>query len=192
MLNPPAAERKTVLKGVFAACLLIANSLSVSGFQEPVEWTKFTSPEGRFSVLLPTSPKPDNREVETAIGKLTLYAYEATSKTVYFAVSFADYPREPPDAAGIEKTLDGVRDGVLKGISAELISEKKISVNGVPGRDFVAKMTAQEIEFVYNWRICLDGRRLYQFAAVSQKVHSGSPEIAKFLSSFVITKQVTR
>lgn len=176
------------MKSVIAACLLLANTIAAGGFQTTMEWMKFTSPEGRFSVMLPSSPKAETKDVDTAVGKLTLYSYETSSRTAYFAVSFADYPREPPDAAGIEATLDGVRDGVLKGIDAELLSEKKISLGGHAGRDFAAKKTVQGTEVVYNWKLCLAGRRLYQLAAVTPKTQAASPEVAKFLSSFLITK----
>ena len=173
-----------------AALLLVLLACASASAQQPAQaWEKFNSPEGRFSVQLPTKPAYEAKEVDSSVGKLTLNAYSASNDRGYFLASFGDYPAEPKDAAQIDKVLDSVVSGVLKGLNAELTSEvKNISLTGNPGREFAAKKAEQGMNVVFTWRIYLVGRRLYQIAVVTQAGDEKSPEVAKFLASFGITK----
>jgi hypothetical protein len=44
-------------KTTFASLLVLISATLVYGIQAETEWIKFTSPEGRFSLLLPQAPK---------------------------------------------------------------------------------------------------------------------------------------
>lgn len=173
----------------FAALLVFVTWTNAFAQQPPAAWEKFTSPEGRFHVLMPAKPALETKEVDSAIGKLTLYVYSASNNKGYFMASFGDYPVEPKDAANIETVLDAVQVGVLKGIEVEASpGAKKITLGGVSGREFNAKKEMQGMKVVFNWRIFLAGRRLYQLAVVTQDTAAPSPEIGKFFTSFNITK----
>jgi hypothetical protein len=167
----------TIFTILFVCCIATA-------FQTQSTWTTFESPEGRFSIVLPSQPKIETREVDSALGKLTMYSYSSSNNVGHYMVSFGDYPKEATDDAQREAQLDGVRGGVLKGLQAEILSENKITLNGYPGREFKAKRTVDGVEVVFNWKILLVGRRLYQVAAVTSSADSNSPDIAKFASSF--------
>jgi hypothetical protein len=168
-----------------------------SAFQETAPWRTFNSPEGKFSVLMPTGPKVEVQDVDSVVGKLTLYSYASSSKAAYLMVAYGDYPREPTDAANAEQVLDGVREGVLKGIGGEKISENKIVLTGransgaalidYPGREFTGRKIHEGSEVVFSWRIYLVGRRLYQLAAITNKADATSPDVPKFLTSFQLT-----
>jgi hypothetical protein len=166
--------------------ILLLSSL-VLGFQEAEAWPTFNSPEGRFSVVMPTKPRVEVKDVDSAVGKLTLYSYSSSTAAVFLLVSFGDYPKEPADAAHKEDVLDGVRDGVLKGLGAELLSEERITIGINPGRAFVAKKTDKDSELVFHWRVFLVGRRLYQLGVVMQKQNAETPDTTKFLKSFQLT-----
>ncbi len=167
-----------------------------SAFQEPALWRTFNSPEGKFSLLMPTEPKVEVQEVDSAVGKLTLYSYASSSKVAYLMASYGDYPQEPTDAANAEQVLDDVRAGVLKSIGGEVISGNKIVLKGranagaalinYPGHEFTAKKTLEGSEVVYSWRMYLVGRRLYQLAAVTNKSDATSPDVSKFMASFQV------
>lgn len=182
-----------MLKRTFAALLftlLIADL--AAGFQQgkavgPAPWRKFSSDVGRFNVLMPVAPKVSSREAESPAGKLTLHVFDASSGLGYFAVTYADYPGAARDAAHAEQVLDGVRTGVLRGVKGELLSEKKISIKGHPGREFKASGKVQGFDVVFTWRIYLVGQRLYQLAVGTQAKDSEHADIAKFLTSFELT-----
>ena len=185
-----------MLKRTCAALLLalqtctVAFGLQQTGPSGPAPWEKFSSPEGRFSVLMPAPRQASSREVDTPFGKLTVYVYDASSSLGYFTVTYVDYPVAAKDAAHAEEVLDGVRDGVMEGIKGKLTSEKKISIKSHPAREFTATGKVQEVDVVFTWRICLAERRLYQLAVGTQAKDAGHPDVAKFLTSFdLITNQ---
>jgi hypothetical protein len=162
----------------------VAYGIKQPGPAEPAPWEKFSSPEGRFTLLMPAKPTVSTRDVDTKVGKLTLYSYAAGNSVAFFGGSFADYPTAARDVAHAEEVLDGVRDGVLKGSESKLISEKKISVKGHPGREFTASGKVNETDVIYAWRIYLVDRRLYQLAVGTLVKDSNHPDVAKFLTSF--------
>jgi hypothetical protein len=173
-----------MLKKTSAALLIVLACCAIAfGFQLPSDWVSFNSSDGRFSVGMPKKPEENVRDIDSAVGKLQLHTFPSSSAIGYFMVSYGDYPNEPA-ADRREPVLDGVRDGVISGLEGELISETKISINGYPGRELLAKKTIESSETTFNWRIYLVGRRVYQVAAATKKADSTSPEIAKFLNSF--------
>lgn len=183
-----------MLKKAHAAALLALLACAHAFAQQTAElppelWEPLNSAEGRFKVLLPAKPAVEKKEVDSPVGKLTLYAYSAANDRGYFLASYGDYPAEPRDAANAETVLDAVQAGVLKGIEAEaLAGARKISLGGFSGREFSAKKEMQGMKVVFNWRIYLAGRRLYQLAVVTPETPAPSPAVAKFFSSFDITR----
>jgi hypothetical protein len=165
--------------------VLICSAIAF-GFQLPSDWVSFNSPEGRFSIGAPTKPQENVKDIDSDVGKLQLHSFASSSAIAYFMVSYGDYPNEPA-ADRRELVLDGVRDGVIKGLEGELISETKISINGYPGRQLLARKTIEGSETTFNWRIYLVGPRVYQVAVATKKSDSATPEITKFLNSFRLT-----
>ncbi len=170
-------------KAPITLLIVIACCAIAFGFQLPSDWVSFNSPEGRFSVGMPNKPADDVKDVDSVVGKLQLHSFTSSNAVAYFMVSYGDYPNEPTSDRR-EKVLDGVRDGVVSSLEGVLLSETKTTIDGYPGREFIAKKTVDGDELIFNWHIYLVGPRLYQVAAVAKKSDSTSPEITKFFNSF--------
>src|SRR5882672_5376844 len=179
--------------------VFFAGNTSVAGaFQQTVPWRTFSSAEGKFSLLMPIEPKVEVQDVDSSVGKLTMYSYTSSTSTAYLMASYGDYPNEPVDADHIEQVLDGVQSGVLGSIAGEKLSGNKIVLKGraisgaapveYPGREFTGKkMQDGGSEIFFSWRVYLVGRRLYPLAVVTNKANAASPDVAKFLTSFQLT-----
>lgn len=167
------------------ACLFLSSFASAT---QP-QWVTFSTPEGRFSLQFPKQPTADVKDVETVLGTLKMYTYTASSSTVTYMASFADYPNTPePDRQ--QPVLDGVRDGVASKLQAKIFEETKISLEGNPGREFrMSKIPENGPELIYHWRIYLVGRRLYQVAAGYYKRDSQSRELPKYFDSFQLMRE---
>ena len=152
--------------------------------QQPVEWSKLDSTEGRFRALTPSKAESSVSEVPSGTLKITLYTFSSSNKTGSFMLSYADYPNAATSPEHEQIVLDKVRDGVLKGTQAALVSETKITLKGYPGREMRAKRTIEGTEMIFSWRLFLVGKRLYQLAVATTEADSQSPEIKKFLLSF--------
>lgn len=175
-------------KILIAPLLVVLVSTPAFGFQQDALWEKFNSPEGKFNILMPSKPTLEVKEVDSSLGKLTLYLYSTSNSTGYFLASYGDYPVGPKDANEAESVLDGVRDGIQKGSTSEIVSEKKILIASYPGREITTRKAAQGEVVVFKWRVYLVGRRLYETVAATGQKDSESPEIMKFLTSFDLNK----
>ena len=188
------------LRVVLILVLLLASITAAASvapaFQDAAPWRTFTSAEGKFSLLMPAETKTEVQDVDSEVGKLTMYSYTASSKDAFLMASYGDYPREPVDADHVEQVLTGVHDGVLKSIGGQELSNSKIVLKGraksgalveYPGRDFTGTKMNQGSEIFFSWRIYLVGRRLYQLAIITNKADANSPDVSKFLTSFQLT-----
>jgi hypothetical protein len=172
--------------------ILVLLMCSIAAAQEPsseATWEKFSSSEGRFTLLSPTKPEAASREVESKVGKLMLYSFSSNSQVAILMISYGDYPNAASDSVQAERILDGVRDGVIRGSSTSLIAEKQRWIRGYPGREFTGSGKSEGRDISYSWRIYLVGRRLYQVAGATLATNAGHPDVAKFLDSFDLIQQ---
>ena len=169
-----------------ATGFILLSATLVYGVQS--EWVKFTSPEGRFSVMLRHEPKfelitdPEDKEVansrytdiETGYGFICEYFDVATTGT------------------DLELFLDTTRDGIVKGAGATMVGEKKISLDGYPGRELELTLKIPNgTEMSAQTRIYIVGKRLYSLSYIHAKDLDdtvNSENAAKFFSSFKPTK----
>lgn len=167
----------------FAVVILLCCGFAAVA-QQPVEWSKLDSTEGRFRALTPSKAEPAVSGVPSGTGKITVHTFSSSNKTGTFLLSYADYPNAATSPAHEQTVLDKVRDGVLKGTQAALVSETKLTLNGYPGRELRAMRTIEGTAMIFSWRLFLVGSRLYQLAVATTKADSESPEIKKFFLSF--------
>jgi hypothetical protein len=177
-----------MLKKTFAVAILVGLIGSIAFAQEHTDWTSFTSPEGRFTVLMPTKPELEIKNSDTPQGTLVLHLVSATSDNGYFLVSYNDYPNV--DASNVQTALEAAQKGALESLGGDLISSHKISLGDNPGLEFSAKKiskdseVSKDSEIIANARYYFVGRRLYQVLVLTYKAHADSPDIQKFLNSF--------
>ena len=174
-----------MLKKTLAAAffVLLLNSFTF-GFQRSPPWQMFNSPEGKFNILAPSKPKLKVEDIDSPPGKVTYYSYSSVSNVGFFSITYFDHPVEAKNASEINSRLDVIRDGVLSTLGGEVVSEKKMRLYGYPGREFFVKKSEKGSDDLYQWRIFLVGKRVYQLAVATERKDSGSPDIAKFFTSF--------
>ena len=171
---------------ILAALLLLSLATLANGFQTVLEWITHTSVEGRYSVLLPKTPKFNSQETTSATGeKMTQYMAEASDSDSLYWVGYFDY------TPAMVYSLDKGRDGMVAAVKGTLLSEEAISLGGNPGRELkVSVKTEAGIEFLIRARMYDIGRRIYALQHLTLK-SSDSPAIAKkttrFFDSFKVT-----
>ena len=102
-------------------------------FQTETRWIKFTSPEGRFSVLLQQEPKFEPVSA-TDSGEVTNYRYSDLESGYGFICEYFDVASTSADSQAF---LDVTRDGIIRGAGATKVSEEKISLNSYPAANWV-------------------------------------------------------
>ena len=149
----------------FATFLVLFSATLAYGIQTETEWIKFTSPEGRFSLLLPNLPKlevvPDPKNE-----KLTHNRFSEFEQGYAFVIEYFDNM----SITDREKYLDGFRDGLIREINGTLVQENKISLEGYPGRELELSITTSNGGNVLGrTRIYAVGSTLYSMSYLWRK-----------------------
>ena len=148
------------------------------------KWGVFTSKTGRFSVLMPSTPKYLRQTQKTQIGPIELQSFVAAipQQDVAYRVAYSDFPYSYGRKDNAQQIFDGIRENTLKVTRSNLRSERNISLNGSPGREI---QFGSGVQTTTDRMYLVDGR-LYQVivqtTTVKEKYIPGS--IAGFLNSF--------
>lgn len=137
----------------------------------------YSSPAGRFEVLIPTEPRVTEQGLQISDVKVVNNVSLALTEYAVFGVSYAHLP---PASAKSKGLLDNIRKGVIEGINGKLISSSNISHKGHPGREFQAFTEGR----LYTSRIFLVNRRLFQLVIVTMPDNVLPADVQRFLNSF--------
>lgn len=159
----------------FSLLISVWSVVAAGASMQTIQWAKFSSPEGRFSILMPGQPLRDDQSKNTQVGKVVMHFFTARSEGGIFIVAFTDYAM-----GDVKRELDANRDSFLKGMKATLVSESDIKLEGHPGREIKATRDA----LIIRSRIYLVGKRYYQAIAITPATLPGDLEADKFLTSF--------
>ncbi len=177
--------RRSIVVAVFTVFLL--GGFGAAAQVQETGWKEFQSKEGGFSVLLPGAPVEEKQAVQTELGPIEVrtFTFGLKENVGAYVVSFNDYPVELVKQSDPQKMLDGARDGAVRTVKGRLLSEKKITLDGAPGRELRIEAPGT---LVIQSRIYLVKNRLYQILAVTQKEKAADAEITKFRDSFKLVK----
>jgi hypothetical protein len=133
--------RRTIL---FVFLMVMAASVTY-GLQRGAQWKRFSSTEGRFSVLLPGNPVAEVDDNEPGVTR----SFTADTDWATYFVGYTVYKKALPDPG---QALDGARDALIRRTKSHLLNESEISINGHPGR---------ELNIVTPGGVARDATRLY-------------------------------
>jgi hypothetical protein len=153
-----------------------------SGHEDAQRWVRFSSPEGRFEILMPGEPVT-GKVIELRLPKFTaeLHPFSALRlPSLGLMCGYADFPFAPENTNEI---FDRTRDGSIGGVDGKLITEGNLTLGGYSGRRF--RSTAQGNSFI-DEEMYLVGRRFYLITVLS-KTESPDKNINKVLDSFRFT-----
>jgi hypothetical protein len=144
-------------------------------------WVKFSSPEGRFEILMPGRPIV-GKVIEIPLPKFTAEAHPFVAVRPPFGImcGYADLPFKPENTSEI---FDHTRDGSIHNVHGTLITEKNIFLNGYPGRRF--RSTAQDSSFI-DEEVFVVGRRFY-LITIDSKANPPDKNIDRVFDSFRFT-----
>ncbi len=173
-------------KRLSAILLLLVSPILIVGVQHSDDWIKYTSKEGRYTVLLPSQPTVSTQEPTSAAGnKFIQYTASVFGSDVGYMVSYFDYPAE------MIFTLDKARDGMVDAIKGTILSEHEISFGSYPGRDLrVSLKDPAGVEYVIHTRFYDIERRVYIVQFIMPKSNESASEKAtsKYFDSFQVIK----
>jgi hypothetical protein len=138
---------------------------------KPVQpaWKLFTSPNGRFSVLMPGVPTRETQTQKTHMGEVNLEIFMAQppKQEVAYIVTYNEFPYSYGQMADPQVVLNNAKDLALKTTNSNLIRQRDIrSTNGHPGKEIEyvnsgGKITKSRMYFAQG--------RLYQVMAITTR-----------------------
>jgi hypothetical protein len=147
-------------------------------------WIKFSSDEGRFSVLVPDSPNEKTETTDSQHGPYTTHLFvvkATTTNPVVYLIGWVDY--DPSFNFNRAAELEANRDNFVKGLNATLLTTRTTVINGYSAIEF----TAETSDRVFKSRVLLVGRRPYQIVIGSPKGTDDTANVSKFFNSFKVT-----
>lgn len=169
------------------AILLLTVVASLALGQKPNEWIKYNSTEGRFSVMLPSTPTTGTQEAATADGvKFTQYKITLVDGSAVYLIGYFDH------VSGTNFSFDKARDGMVGAVKGTLLEESNITLSASPGRELkVATKDDQGIDYLLRARFYDVDQRVYVIQFIYPK--SANDEAmnaagAKYFDSFQLLK----
>jgi hypothetical protein len=158
--------------------LALAAALAVAACFADLDWREFTSPEGRFTVMLPSKPARESRELVLAGGKTTLHMVAAHAPEMAFGVGYADLPPGTDAARAVEEG----RAALLKNIGGQVTAERRLE--GPTGVEFEAEGAAEGNSMRLAARVLVSGDRYYQVVLVARAARAAEVDRTIFPGSF--------
>jgi hypothetical protein len=146
--------------------------------------TQYKSPDNSFSVMLPKKVDKQNQTINTQLGPINAYMFNAKLKYQEFTIAYSEYPDSFVKVTDPKTLLDGSRDGAVRNIQGQLLSETLIDIDGNPGRELRIEGPQK---MVLKSRMYLVKNRLYQIMVVSKPDHAFDKKIDEVFNSFKIT-----
>ena len=187
MKSPKA--RACLLTAISIACLLTTVSL-VMGQTGPADlqryaeanpdsWKRFVSPDGRFAVLFPGSPKVSEETISSPPFSYVIHKTQLNSFAEY-GVIYSDYPKSIIDRTPADVLLDEGAKAAVAQSNSRLLSINPITINGYAGRFLKERMSDGTI---MQAKMVLMGQRLFQVAITTPKEEGADPATVGFYNS---------
>jgi hypothetical protein len=181
-----STKKISVLIGAITVAIIaiIVGHLTTGFLQGDFEnLTKYSAPDKSFTLMLPKNVEETKQVVNTPLGPINIYFFEAKAKHHVFTVAFSDYPPSFIETNDTKTLLDGSRDGAVRNIQGQLLSETFIDFKGHSGRE-LRILGPQKI--ILKMRIYLVGNRLYQIMTVAEPDYVYDKIINTVFDSFKI------
>jgi hypothetical protein len=158
--------------------LAIGAAVLLAACYAELDWREFNSPEGGFTVMLPSKPARESRELVLAGGKTTMHMISAHAPEMAFGVGYADLPPGTDPA----RALDEGRAALVKNIGGRVTAER--ALEGVSGVEFEAEGAAEGNPMRLAARVIVSGNRYYQVVLVARAARAGEVDRTIFPGSF--------
>lgn len=166
-----------------------ASSWVQSQTQWQTQWQTYTSSDGGFRVLFPSSPQTMTQSIPLESWNLDLYVLMAQDATGEYLVVYSDYPDGFIERlSNRDALLEGVQQGFIQGMDATILSDRDLSLGQHPGRE-IRYSTQQGVTGIAQFYLV--GKRLYQLVVRDGEGERESliQRDRQFLDSFDLTNR---
>lgn len=156
-----------------ATIFILVCAVAVGAFQD-AGWIKVSPAGAGFSVLMPAKPEEEVKPGDD----FTSHLFSITTDSAIYLAGYGEYA--PSIKLSADAELTSSRDKFLRGLNANLVSSKQITLDGRPGLEF----TGESEQASFKSRVYLSGNRVYQVAAAVLSGKTDSGNVDRFFASF--------
>jgi hypothetical protein len=177
------------IRTIIATLLLF---LSTTSFVGAFDWYLFESSD--FSVEFPHEPTTTAQLVNTAIGEMTMKItmYDASKdgdENLVYGLVTSEYP-DSLIKSSTKETIDELFrrsiDGAVTNVKGTLLTEKKIELDGFPGRETRADF--QNGLAIIKMRMYLVKNKMFLMQTITETSKENNSNSLKFLNSLKLKK----
>lgn len=164
------------MKAKFLGCLAVAFALALVPGCGKTEFKEFTSPEGKFSILMPGDPE---RKTQDLLGKQLIF-FSKNLRHGSYGVGFLDIP------PGFPINLPGAAEGATNAHAGKVTLQREYTFEGTKGLEFEGETTKPK--GYVSGRVIVLNNRFFQILALGSNARLSDPDVQKFLTSFQLMK----
>ena len=154
---------------------------------QPFKLQKFSSEEGRFSVLLPGNPEKSEQTISTAAGPINITFFMVSRKNGVYGVGYCDYPSQVFLNQSLDKMLDDAMNEAIGNIEGTLKKETDFTLEGgVVGREIEAYFSKPGKPGIFRAAYYLDQPRFFQVIITTTMDIAYKPVMDEILKSLEI------
>ncbi len=159
-----------------------------SGSTAPASWQEFTPPDGGFSVLMPGTPQEDRSTSQSDFGQIETvnFIVEASSGSVAYVVSYADFPPELLASIDPQQVLNLAVEQQMQQRNFTIMNHRDITLNGHAGVEFTATGTIEGLASTAKSRVYMVNNRFYMLICVAVNDYYSEEDATRFLESFTL------
>jgi hypothetical protein len=154
----------------------------------PEGWTTVTSDDASFRVEMPGAAEHARKALGTPAGQAPIEMWVQQDGRRAFVAGYTEYPDAVRQHFDPERLLDSARDGAVERVRGKLLKDEPRELGGVPGRRI--EIDAEGGSVRVRGDLFVQGRRLYQVLATTAPKDAESPDVQRFLDSFVLLPRV--
>ena len=178
--------KKNILLLLFFTCNVFAL------ISQNEEWVKVKDTVNAYIIEFPSEPEKGSQDVPTVKGTVKMDTYTtqpANDQNKVYMVAFSKYPKtffeNGLDTFEEQNTvLNGNVEGAVNNTKGRLVTDKKITFNGYPGRDVKIEVMSLNIAYIMEMRVVLVGYNLYLTQIIYEKMNKGDAKAKHFFESF--------
>jgi hypothetical protein len=195
--SDPSSPTSVGTAGTAGTTVAVATTTAASGSassgSQPAttaarEGFTYTSPEGDFSAVFPSRPTERTQPQELPDGSvmdLSIAAVE--SEELFMGTARGQYPEGT--VLDVPAALQGAQDLAIANVEGTLVTSRDLELQGRPGREFAASLTANGQPGTLLQRVYFDGPVLYQNVVTGAgELTFQDPAVATFFDSFRFTE----
>jgi hypothetical protein len=180
---------------LFAFCGTEENSNSNEGNEtsEPKYEANYTSESGMFKCYFPESFVPEEtfKQLEGEDGIIELHSFQYKTEDFYFAVKYADYPKQAMEKYTLREMMTNVTKGPIIKQGYKITKEETdLESDGCPSQVYMwEEYNPETTETIYLYRKDIFFlNRLYSLVLMRKNGYPTDEDIKIYIQTFKLTK----